>query len=88
MSNQEISTFNSYVMTPEERAVARTFNHLQIQEFHNLRTAYAEDKLRMLADEPSEDAKFFRRVAYIDGCIAVLNYLIDLNPETEVTTEG
>lgn len=88
MSTQETSPFNKYVLAPEELVVARTFHHLQREEFHNLRTAYAEDKLRMMVDDPAQDTKYFRRLAYFDGCIAVLNYLIDLNPETEVTTEG
>lgn len=88
MANNLISTFNKYNLTPEELVVARTFHHLQQEELHNLRTAYAEDKLRLLADDPSEDVKFFRRIAYLDGCMAVLSYLIDLNPEVEVTTEA
>lgn len=88
MANNLTSVFNTYNLSPEEQVVARTFNHLQQNELHNLRTAYAEDKLRLLADDPADDVKFFRRIAYLDGCMAVLSYLLDLNPEAEVTSEA
>lgn len=88
MGTQDISTFNKFTLTQEELVVARTFHHLQQQELHNLRTAYAEDKIRLMADDPAEDVKFFRRIAYLDGCMAVLSYLLDLTPEVELTSEG
>jgi hypothetical protein len=88
MSIPTPSMFVQYQMSAEENNVGMTFNHLNKQFLHNERTHYAEEKIRILAEDPNLDNHYFRRMAYLDGQIATLTYLIDLNPNETTTFEG
>lgn len=82
------NTFSKYQLNADEEKVAETFNHLQIQGFHNMRTEIAESKLMLKVDpsDPGGAQQFFLDQAFKDGCIAILTRLIDFQQSQDITT--
>jgi hypothetical protein len=86
MGIREVSEFNKYsFLEGNEEFVAQSFNYLNKQFFHNLRTEALQEMNRLVPDFKCPEDYFYRR-AQLEGQVAVLGYLIDLVVEDSVET--
>lgn len=73
------STFVSYELTPAEQVGAYTFTGLQKAGLQNLLSAAAEEYLSKPLDEDDTSIPAIKRKAYLQGQIAILKHLLQLN---------
>ena len=76
------NTFTSYVFSEDELNSAPILTSLQKQAIQNLISNYAETKLGITFD-PVNPIDFGIQVAWYDGKIEALRYLLDTSDEAE-----
>lgn len=88
MATERVTEYKYYDFTPEELPVAQTFNFLQKYFLHNMRYEAVLQRDALVPDFQCPEDYFYKK-AQLDGQIAVLTYLIDLNVVAEQkSTEG
>lgn len=77
MVTQTQTEYSAFLFEGNEEKVAQTFNQLQKMFLQNLRYESVQERDRLIPDFKCPEDYFYRK-AQLDGQIAVLTYLIDL----------
>jgi hypothetical protein len=82
MSTLVSNTFSSYQLTREEDISGRILNTQQKQVLQNQLSSIATDKLNLIFN-PKEPEDYAMQVAYKQGQLDLINYLLAESEETE-----